>query len=275
MDSSSSPIGVDPIDANSNPQTETLRGLPDDAPARVGGLTDVGRVREFNEDNLHWEDLDEHTALYAVADGMGGHDRGEVASQVAVDTLFEVARSGLPNIDDREPHLLRELMRDFMQSANRAVISKGEEHNSNMGTTLCAALVQKDHAIITNVGDSRVYLMRQGELSRISQDHSLVGFLETLGELTPAEARTHPSGNILVRSIGSVPEVEIDVFHVETQDGDRILLCSDGLWGEVEDHEIAATLIATNDCQSACVELVDMANEAGGKDNSTLVLVTI
>jgi serine/threonine protein phosphatase PrpC len=214
MDSSSSPIGVDPIDANSNPQTETLRGLPDDAPARVGGLTDVGRVREFNEDNLHWEDLDEHTALYAVAD-------------------------------------------------------------SNMGTTLCAALVQKDHAIITNVGDSRVYLMRQGELSRISQDHSLVGFLETLGELTPAEARTHPSGNILVRSIGSVPEVEIDVFHVETQDGDRILLCSDGLWGEVEDHEIAATLIATNDCQSACVELVDMANEAGGKDNSTLVLVTI
>jgi len=232
-------------------------------------------VREFNEDNLHWEDLDEHTALYAVADGMGGHDRGEVASQVAVDTLFEVARSGLPDIDDREPHLLRELMRDFMQSANRAVISKGEEHSSNMGTTLCAALVQKDHAIITNVGDSRVYLMRRGELIRVSQDHSLVGFLETLGELTPAEARTHPSGNILVRSIGSVPEVEIDVFHVKTQDGDRILLCSDGLWGEVEDHEIAATLIATNDCQAACVELVDMANEAGGKDNSTLVLVTI
>jgi protein phosphatase len=275
MESSSSPIGVDLTDADSDPKTETLRRLSEEGPARVGGLTDVGRVREFNEDNLHWEDLDEHTSLYAVADGMGGHDRGEVASQVAVDTLFEVARSGLPNIDDREPHLLRELMRDFMQSANRAVISKGEEHSSNMGTTLCAALVQKDHAIISNVGDSRVYLMRRGELIRISQDHSLVGFLETLGELTPAEARTHPSGNILVRSIGSVPEVEIDVFHVETQDGDRILLCSDGLWGEVEDHEIAATLIATTDCQAACVELVDMANEAGGKDNSTLVLVTI
>jgi len=275
MNTSSGPQGVDLSDAPNNPKTETLRRPADDGPARVGGLTDVGKVREFNEDNLHWEDLDEHTALYAVADGMGGHDRGEVASQVAVDTLFEVARSGLPEISERKPFLLRELMRDFMQSANRAVVAKGDEHNSNMGTTLCAALVQTDHAIIANVGDSRVYLMREGELHRVSQDHSLVGFLETLGELTPNEARNHPSGNILVRSIGSVPEVEVDVFHVEIKDGDRILLCSDGLWGEVEDHEIAATLIAIDDCQQACVELVNMANEAGGKDNSTLVLVTI
>jgi len=275
MESPSAPKDIALKNTPTDPGSETLRGTDSGSPARVGGLTDVGRVREFNEDNLHWEALDDHASLYAVADGMGGHDRGEVASQVAVDTLFEMARVGLPEVSERQPTLLRELMRDFMQSANRAVITKGEEHNSNMGTTLCAALVQKDHAIISNVGDSRVYLMRQGQLIRISQDHSLVGFLETLGELTPAEARTHPSGNILVRSIGSVPEVEVDVFHVETEEGDRILLCSDGLWGEVEDHEIAATLIATEDCQEACVELVDMANEAGGKDNSTLVLVTI
>jgi protein phosphatase len=276
MDASSTPTDAGlTADAPPNPKTETLRRPSDDGPARVGGLTDVGRVREFNEDNLHWEDIDRHTALYAVADGMGGHDRGEVASQVAVDSLFDAARRGLKDVSEREPFVLRELMREFMQTANHSVIAKGEEHNSNMGTTLCAALVHKNDAIIANVGDSRVYLLRQGELIRVSQDHSLVGFLETLGELSRSEARNHPSGNILVRSIGSVPEVEIDVFHVETQDGDRILLCSDGLWGEIEDHEIAAMLIATDDCQKACVDLVDLANENGGRDNSTLVLVTI
>ena len=269
------PQSVGIVDGLADPKTETLRSSPDDSPLRVGGLTDVGRVRELNEDNLHWEDLDSQTALYAVADGMGGHDRGEVASQVAVDSLFEAARRGLSDVDERQPIVLRELMRGFMQTANRSVIAKGEEHESNMGTTLCAALVHGRDAIVANVGDSRVYLMRGGNLIRISQDHSLVGFLETLGELTPSEARNHPSGNILVRSIGSVHEVEVDVFHVETKKDDRILLCSDGLWGELEDHEIAATLVSEDDCQVACSTLVDMANENGGRDNSTLVLVTV
>jgi len=274
MDASSPQNGVG-LDDPTNPQTETLRRSPDEGPARVGGLTDVGRVRELNEDNLHWEDIDEQTSLYAVADGMGGHDRGEVASQVAVDSLFEAARRGLADVPEREPLVLRELMREFMQEANRSVIAKGEEHDSNMGTTLCAALVHNRIAIIANVGDSRVYLMRRGELKRVSQDHSLVGFLETLGELTPSEARNHPSGNILVRSIGSVPEVEVDLFSVDVVEDDRILLCSDGLWGEIEDHEIAATLLSSDDCQEACVTLVDLANENGGRDNSTLVLVTL
>lgn len=256
-------------------QIETLRSSRREGPTRVGGLTDVGRVRELNEDNLHWENLDEQTALYAVADGMGGHDRGEVASRVAVDSLFEAARRGLESVEERKPDELRELMREFMQAANRAVVAKGEEHDSNMGTTLCAALVSGNDAIVANVGDSRVYLMRDGNLSRISQDHSLVGFLETLGELTAEEARTHPSGNILVRSIGSVLEVEVDVFYVSTQPGDQLLLCSDGLWGEVPDADIQSTLVELEDCQQACSTLVDMANENGGKDNSTLVLVTV
>lgn len=274
MDASSS--SLEPNDSSGTPsnETETLRRTSD-GPARVGGLTDVGRVRELNEDNLHWEDLDSDTSLYAVADGMGGHDRGEVASQVAVESLFTAARRGLADVEERDPMILRELMREFVQTANRSVVAKGEEHESNMGTTLCAALVHEDQAIVANVGDSRAYLMRGGELSRISQDHSLVGFLETLGELTPEEARNHPSGNILVRSIGSVPEVEIDVYHLQTEPGDRLMICSDGLWGEVEDHELAEVMGSNEDSQQACVDLVNLANEHGGRDNTTLVVVTI
>jgi len=242
----------------------------------VGGLTDVGRVRELNEDNWHWEPLNGDTALYAVADGMGGHDRGEVASQVAVETLFDSARLRLEAISERDVPTLRKLLREAMQTANRAVVTMGEQQDSNMGTTLCSALVHKDaDAYIANVGDSRVYLVRKGELQQVSQDHSLVAYLVQLGELTEEEARNHPSGNILVRSIGSVPEVEIDLFHVAVEKGDRILLCSDGLWGEITDHDMESILAANPNPQDACRVLVDTANANGGRDNSTLVLINI
>jgi serine/threonine protein phosphatase PrpC len=242
----------------------------------VGGLSDVGRVRELNEDNWHWEPLDGETALYAVADGMGGHDKGEVASQVAVETLFREARAMLAKEDRRGVKVMRALLRDAMQAANRGVVRKGEEQDSNMGTTLCAALVhgEKD-AYIANVGDSRVYMVDQGVLRQVSDDHSLVSYLVQLGELTAEEARNHPSGNILVRSIGSVPEVEIDLFHVELKPGDRLMLCSDGLWGEVDDPSIARLMHANSNPQAACQALVDLANENGGRDNTTLVVVNV
>ncbi len=242
----------------------------------VGGLSDVGRVRELNEDNWHWEPLDGDTALYAVADGMGGHDRGELASQIAVETLFEATRDALVKLDDRETLTLRKMMRASFQAANRAVVATGAEHDSNMGTTLCAALVhQETHAIIGNVGDSRVYLVREGELIQLSQDHSLVAYLVELGELSAEEARNHPSGNILVRSIGSVDEVEIDLFHLKTEPGDRIMLCSDGLWGEVPDEELLTVMAANQNAQDACEALVDLANDHGGRDNTTLVVVNL
>jgi len=242
----------------------------------VGGLSDVGRVREANEDNWHWEPLDGETALYAVADGMGGHDRGELASQIAVETLFEATRDLLGKSTDREVLALRKLMRESFQTANRAVVSQGAENDSNMGTTLCAALVHREtHAIIGNVGDSRVYLVREGALEQVSQDHSLVAYLVELGELTAAEARNHPSGNILVRSIGSVDEVEIDLYHLKTKPGDRIILCSDGLWGEVDDVELESVMAANPNAQDACEALVDLANDHGGRDNTTLVVVNL
>jgi PPM family protein phosphatase len=258
-------------------KTRTLKS--GEAPAKsprfgVGGLSDVGRVRELNEDNWHWEPLDGDTALYAVADGMGGHDRGELASQIAVESLFEATRKALGEAEDRSVTALRKLLRDSFQAANQAVVTTGAEQDSNMGTTLCAALVHKDRdALIANVGDSRVYLFRDEKIIQVSQDHSLVAYLVQLGELSPAEARNHPSGNILVRSMGSVDEVEIDLYHVATKPGDRILLCSDGLWGEIDDEELLATVEANENAQEACVALVDLANDHGGRDNTTLVVV--
>jgi protein phosphatase len=242
----------------------------------VGGLSDVGRVRELNEDNWHWEPLDGEVALYAVADGMGGHDRGEVASRIAIESLFKAAHDALDRLDKREVVDLQGLLRDAVQEANRAVVQSGEQHDSNMGTTLCAALMHRERdAVIANVGDSRAYVVRGGKLHQVSQDHSLVAYLVQLGELTADEARNHPSGNILVRSIGSVPEVEVDVYHLPVKPGDRLVLCSDGLWGEVPDEELESIMRKNDNPQDACRALVESANGHGGRDNTTLIVVNV
>ena len=242
----------------------------------VAGLSDVGRVRELNEDNWHWEPLDPEVNLYAVADGMGGHDRGEVASALAVEALFKQAGQRLGDLKDRDVRALRDMFRDSMQGANRAVVTAGEEQDSNMGTTLCAAMTLSGRdALIANVGDSRAYLIRESKIYPISRDHSLVAYLVQLGELTADEARNHPSGNILVRSIGSVPEVEIDLYHLEVQAGDRLLLCSDGLWGELNDERLLEIMNDHANPDAACRALVDAANDSGGRDNSTLILVNV
>ena len=262
--------------AGSGEDADAMNDLKSRYAPLVGGLSDVGRVRELNEDNWHWEPLSDDMVLYAVADGMGGHDRGEVASQVAVETLFVAARERLAVTESREIPALRELLRESVQTANRAVVSAGEENDSNMGTTLtCCLLYQDKHAVVANVGDSRAYLLRDGDLNAISQDHSLVAYLVQLGELTAEEARTHPSGNILVRSIGSMPEVEVDVYYVEVQENDWLMLCSDGLWGEISDADIRQILADNAEPQDACQALVDKANDAGGRDNTTLIIVQV
>lgn len=245
-------------------------------PKGMFGLSDVGRVRELNEDNWFWEPLDGSLVLYAVADGMGGHDRGEVASRVAIEGLFDAARQRVRTLKDRDPNTLRELLREAVQSANRAVVRTGEENDSNMGTTLCAALVSEERlGVFANVGDSRAYMLRGDELMQVSQDHSLVAYLVQLGELSAEAARNHPSGNILVRSIGSQPEVEIDVYVREVQSGDRLMLCSDGLWGEASDEEIRTSLLVHEHPEAACRALVDTANNHGGRDNTTLIVVNL
>ncbi len=244
--------------------------------SQVAGLSDVGMIRELNEDNWYWGALNETLSLYIVADGMGGHDSGEVASELAVETLFSNSQERVAELNEVNEESLRDLLRSSFEEANRVVVTTGMEQESNMGTTLCAILVNENKDVVVgNVGDSRIYLLRNGVLSQISQDHSLVAFLVQLGELSESEARDHPSGNILVRSIGSMMDVEVDLFHLKAQDGDRILLCSDGLWGEVPDDELTSLLLEHNNPSKACTALINAANEHGGKDNSTLIVVDV
>jgi protein phosphatase len=233
---------------------------------RVGAATDTGRVRSNNQDsNLVG------TNLYAVADGMGGHQGGEVASAIAVDTLREAVTE--PTVGS---------LVEGVKLANQAIFERqaGTPELRGMGTTLCAvALVETDddgeEILVVNVGDSRVYRFRDDELTQVTRDHSLVEDLRREGRLTDAEAAVHPHRNVLTRALGIDANVVVDEFHLEPNTGDRFLLCSDGLFNEVPEDRIAATLRRLEPPDDAAHELVRQANENGGRDNITCVVVDV
>lgn len=240
------------------------------------GMTDVGLVRQQNEDNWGWARLCEGTDLFVVADGMGGHDAGEIASKIAVDTLLSEAGKRLnvtprPGIDT-----LENILDESFQEGNNRVKSTGEERGSDMGTTLvCCMVVDDAVALCANVGDSRAYLIRGGQLHQITRDHSLVQRMVEQNRLTALEARNHPHSNILLRTVGTERNVEIDIFRVELEAGDRLLLCSDGLWGEVEDAEIESILNQSDNNRVVARELIRAAHHGGGKDNISVVVVSV
>jgi protein phosphatase len=230
-----------------------------------GGATDVGRVRKMNEDRFLVGD-----GLYAVADGVGGHQAGEVASETSVETLADAFR---------EP--TTEGLVAAIKDANEAVwrLAQDNAEKRGMGTTITAlALVQEDgeeHLAIVNVGDSRAYLFQNGELVQISEDHSLVEELVRKGQLTHEEAQVHPQRSIITRALGMEPEIEVDYWQLVPYRGDRILLCSDGLTNEVSDDRIASTLRQIRDPQEAARDLVRQAKDHGGNDNITVVVVDV
>jgi PPM family protein phosphatase len=236
---------------------------------RWGSATDVGRVRQENEDAFFTSD-----ELFVVADGMGGHRGGEVASGLATQALEEGFG---PTIDPRSTD---ELVR-AVQRANEVVVGKASDDPdlTGMGTTLCAmALVRVDgdeRLAIVNVGDSRAYLLKSGTLEQITDDHSLVATLERQGRLTRDEAAVHPQRNILTRALGIDARVMVDSWEVRPVVGDRYVLCSDGLFNEVDESRMAATLRKLADPTDAARELVRLANESGGRDNITLVIVDV
>lgn len=223
-----------------------------------GAASHTGQVRSNNQDSAVAE-----AGLFAVADGMGGHAAGEVASQVAIEAL----RSSAPTLG------IVEAVRD----ANRAVIDRatGDPALRGMGTTVCALSPIDGRVVLVNVGDSRGYLFRDGELSQVTDDHNLVAELERDGHISAEEARVHPQRNIITRVLGNDADVEVDTFEVDPFRGDRFLLCSDGLFNEVDDPTIADLLRTERDPQRAADELVRMANEAGGRDNITVVVVDV
>jgi len=224
-----------------------------------GVATDVGRVREGNEDSYLVE-----PPLYAVADGMGGARAGEVASQLALQTIADLQRSGGARLEDE------------VTSANKVVYARANEDDrfAGMGTTLTAALASAQAVHLAHVGDSRAYLMRAGSLRQLTRDHTLVDRMVQAGEITRDEADTHPHRNVLLRALGTEASVEVESIDVGLLEGDRVLICSDGLTTMVTEDQIVAILEATlGNPQDAADRLVRAANRAGGIDNITAIVL--
>jgi serine/threonine protein phosphatase PrpC len=258
---------------------------PNTVRLRMGRHTDVGMVRDLNEDSLLTLELDRvqcsisrPIGLYVVADGMGGHAAGDVASGLAIDTIAEKMVTHLlaPQLTGdtaTESFDAQGWLADAVQAANQAVLDRRDEIDANMGTTLVAALVIGDVATVANVGDSRAYLVNDEGIRQITTDHSLVERLVALGQITPGEARVHPQRNVIYRTIGDKEEAEIDFFVQTLNSGDSLLLCSDGLNGRVEDAEIWRLVKRSRSPQEACEQLVQAANDRGGGDNITVIIV--
>jgi PPM family protein phosphatase len=230
-----------------------------------GGTSDVGRVREGNEDAYLVAD-----SVVAVADGMGGHVAGEVASATALEPIRELDGRIFPDSNDALTAL-----RDAVVTANHEVSKRAEDEPSyrGMGTTLTAALLEGRRLHVAHVGDSRAYLLRGDSFSQLTDDHTLVQHLIDEGQLTREEAATHPQRSVVTRAIGVSPEVDVDAMTLELHTDDQVLLCSDGLTGVVSDADIAKVLQETDDLDETLKTLVDMANDAGGPDNITVVLI--
>jgi len=243
----------------------------------IGSLSDPGQVRELNEDyfgtpetmEISLDLVEQKGRLCAVADGMGGHAAGEVASQQAIFTLFrEYYASPCADIVKR--------MAEAIEAANVEVHAQAssDRAKTGMGTTLVAAVLKGDDLYVANVGDSRAYLVREQSIEQITKDHSWVNEQVQAGIITEQEAREHLYRNIITRSLGTKPNVDIDFFQRKVQPGDVLVLCCDGLSNEVEDNEITDIVSAT-DPQEAAQKLIDLANQRGGPDNITAIVVEI
>jgi serine/threonine protein phosphatase PrpC len=233
---------------------------------RAAALSDVGRRRRTNEDRYG---LAPELGLFLVADGMGGHTAGQVASGLASDGVLEAVREGGPDAS------LTERLRRAVASANERIFSTAEAKPelSGMGTTLVALLVAGGRAAIAHVGDSRGYRVRAGRIRQLTDDHSVVGELQRRGEISADAAREHPHRHVLTRALGVRSEAEPDLGEITLEHGDVFVLCTDGLTHHVRDEEIAKAAAGEGDLEAACRGLVFLANARGGEDNVTVLLV--
>ena len=227
-----------------------------------GSRTDIGCLRDHNEDSLVVT-----PPLFAVADGMGGHAAGEVASEIAVRVLSELA----PEHPDVEA------LGRAIEEANRAVIQAAREGRGRqgMGTTMTAAMLEGERLVIAQIGDSRAYLLHQGKLQQLTRDHSLMADMIEAGQLTPEEARTHPQRSVITRALGSDAHLHPDIYEINVETGDRLLICSDGLSGMIFDDQIENTLRRVQDPQRCASQLVNEAIAAGGHDNVTVIVADV
>lgn len=230
---------------------------------RVGMATHVGKVREKNEDSMG-----ARGTLFVVADGMGGHNAGEIASALAVEYVLKM---------DDENESFFETLQLAVDLANISLLETSLKNPdcSGMGTTLAVLKLRDNQAFIAHVGDSRVYHWREGHIQRLTRDHSLVEELIQNGGITSEQARNHPQRHILTRALGSVDSPQVATEQLTVVSGDRFVLCSDGLTGVLTDDEIGETIGKIDDLQTLAERLVETANEKGGPDNITVIIVEL
>jgi serine/threonine protein phosphatase PrpC len=239
---------------------------------KVGARSDVGMIRSGNEDNFFAE-ADERRGVFVVADGMGGHAAGEVASEMAVQI---VARNllGLATVLDRAA---AEKLEQAMRDANRAIYDRmlAEVDKQGMGTTASVLVLSDNQFLIGQIGDSRIYLLRDGALTQLTKDHSYVQEQVDAGLLTPEQARYHPYSNVITRCVGASESVEADIYEGEMKPGDVFLLASDGLTGMVDDRRLQAMLLARSGPGRIVDALIAEANGRGGLDNITAIVIQV
>ena len=241
----------------------------------IGASTDRGRIRENNQDYYYFSKSSK-LPLFIVADGMGGHKAGEVASKMAVDVIVKVFTEADINKLDREDVIIDTIRRAIVE-ANNVIFQKSIEdlECNGMGTTITIAYLLNNKLIIGHIGDSRAYSIKDNELKQETEDHSLVAQLVKNGSITAKEAQFHPQKNIITRAVGTSKSIDIDIVIAEVKKDDIILLCTDGLTNMVDESEIKNIIFTNENMQSACDNLVKKANELGGIDNITVIAVKI
>lgn len=249
---------------------------------RSSARTSTGKVRDNNEDSVHlWSG--DHVVLAVVADGMGGAVAGEEASRIAIEKIDE----GLAHVDSQlsdnhdllDEELLTERMMQAIRAANNAIFRKAEQNPEfkGMGTTVTMAYVHNMHAILGHVGDSRAYLVdgKDGQIIQVTSDHSFVQALVAAGHISAEEADDHPMKNVLYRALGQSREIEVDIYLEQLHIGDRLVLCSDGLTLHVKPKEIAQVILAADDPAESSQKLIELANQRGGRDNVSVIVIKV
>lgn len=245
------------------------------------GISDIGRVRELNEDHLS---TDDQLGLYVVADGVGGHAKGEIASAEAVEAIHGYVAREYAKVaeyvarpSDEKLSLVRRLIESAVQSACFFVYGLAEQdpNHRGMSTTISALLMFGNRCIVAQVGDSRVYCLRGGVIRQLTEDHTLINYKLKRGLISPEEAKSAKGKNVITRAVGHQDYVQVDTILFDVVEGDRFLLCSDGLHGHLGADEIARGIDSGHSLDKAAAWLIKVANERGGKDNITVLLIDV
>lgn len=246
---------------------------------RYSGLSDIGNVREANEDYYEIVDMGypDKPIFFMLADGMGGHNAGEVASRSAVEYALRYIKDNEQELFWTDSNKIMDSMEKILKESNDALrqIAHANSECDGMGTTFIFACIFNDKMYVCHVGDSRAYIVRKGSITHITQDHSYVEELIKLGQITREQAEDHPSKNVITRAIGIDETVDVDKYNVDLENEDTVVLCTDGLSNELSDSEILDAVANNPDTQNACEVMISKANKQGGEDNITVIVIKL